>query len=158
MAPTSYRDPDVIPQPLQPSFVLPLSSDSTPSLLRQYRHLARKTYHSVADAAVGSSTLQSFRFLDIFSLSSVSSPAKSDAVEKFLGSLNSVVAFVEESRQSEAADRFGAFEVMGLKDIEEEWGQESEQYVTATAAVKAAIQSVSREHVLCFSLFDKRLA
>lgn len=66
-------------------------------------------------------------------------------------SLKNVVAFVEESQPSGNADRFGAFELNGLKDIEEEWGQESEQYLTAAATLKAIIQSVRRLSVLLFS-------
>lgn len=143
VVPASNCKVDVTPQALQPSFLLPLSIDSTSSLLQQYSHLASKTYHSVADAASEPSSHRSHRFLDIFSLTSVDSPSKSDAVEKYMTSINRVVSFVEESQQSENADRFGAFEVVGLKDIEAEWGQDSEQYLTAAATLKAAIQSVS---------------
>ena len=139
-----------MPQALQPSFVLPLSIGSTSSLIQQYINLSLKTYHSVADSTTPSQH-QSLRILDIFALSSVSSPLKSEAIQKFLESLKNVVAFVEESQPSGNADRFGAFELNGLKDIEEEWGQESEQYLTAAATLKAIIQSVRRLSVLLFS-------
>ncbi|KAF8510249.1 hypothetical protein JB92DRAFT_3144444 [Gautieria morchelliformis] len=139
----SRRPDDVIPQAFQPS-ILSANINSPSSLLEYYSQLSRQVYSSVVTrASTKSSQYPPSRLLDIFALSSESSTSASKALENFLTSLNNLVAFVEESPGEGVAERFGAFEVTGLKDIEEAWGQESEQYMTATAAVKATLQSAA---------------
>lgn len=114
--------------------------------MERYTRLAHAVYPSVSDAS-SHSTQPSLRFLDIFSLSASSSP-KSEALELFMGSLSPLVAFVEEGHDGNAGnagnagERYGSFEVKGLRDIEREWGHDSELYRTASATLKATLQSV----------------
>jgi hypothetical protein len=130
-------------QDFQPSLILLTNINSPSSLVAYYSQLARKVYRSVVGASTESSQYHTSRLLDIFTLSPESSTSWSTALENFLTSLNDLVAFVDESPGNGAAERFGAFEVTGLKEIEETWGQESEQYLAATSALKATLQSVS---------------
>ena len=147
----SDPDQDVLPQFPHPLSVLSSSIESPSSLFQRYSFLARKTYHSVTDTTTKFLRDRSPGFLDIFDLSSVSSTSKSEPLEKFLTSLNNAISFVEKSQGESIPGRFGAFEVIGLEDIEREWGRESEQYLTAAAALNAIIQSVSWPHILPLS-------
>lgn len=72
------------------------------------------------------------RLLDIFSAPSV-------ATGTFMSEMSTLLDFVESG--STSSGKFGAFELKGLREIQQAFGSGSEQYRVAAHALRAVIQS-----------------
>ncbi|KZS98564.1 hypothetical protein SISNIDRAFT_481287 [Sistotremastrum niveocremeum HHB9708] len=79
------------------------------------------------------------RTLDILSTSN------SPSVENFLRELTPLVDFLDE--QQSGRDSFGAYIIHGLDDIRKELGEQSLEYQTCVAALKAALESAVSNNV-----------
>jgi len=123
---------DVIPKNLNPTFEIPSTSSVTSldSLVTTFLHRAPSTYSQVfSEASYPAHGVP--RLLDIFGVPSVATGA-------FLSEITTLLDFVESGSTS---DKFGAFELKGLGEIQRAFGSGSEQYRTAAESLRAVIQS-----------------
>jgi hypothetical protein len=122
---------DVIPKELNPTFEISYTSSVTSldSLISTFLHRAPSTYSHVFSE--GSYLAHGVpRLLDIFTVSSV-------ATRTFLSEISALLDFVESGPTS---DKFGAFELKGLGEIQRAFGSGSEQYRIAADSLRAVIQ------------------
>lgn len=117
------------------SFIPPISA---------YLHKAGRLYSSIS-----TSLLPPAQFLDI----NVFTTCKSSSCKQFLLDLTAISDFVEKETSSEA--QFGGFNIRGLYGILDEFGPESDIYITAAKVLYATLQQVSENYKKsCLSVTD----
>ena len=131
----------IIPRGLKPTFDLSSPSvDSLAPLVRGYIRRAAQVYNTVAstDSLSVINSHQAARLLDIFS-------APTEANQAFLTSASALVDYLDslngQVSSESLADKFGAFELNGLKALAEQYGETSEQYKTAVDLLRAILES-----------------
>jgi len=124
---------DILPPNLKPSFALDsrMAVSSLSSLISTFLHRAPHAYsHIFSEASYPKNGVP--RILDIFSV-------PSPATESFLSEMSTLLSFLEPGNIP--SDKFGAFELKGLDAIAESFGRSSEQYKSASQALRAFLQS-----------------
>ncbi|KAI5118919.1 hypothetical protein M0805_003743 [Coniferiporia weirii] len=124
----------VIPSTLKSSFMLlnpPSVSAEVSLVVSSYLRRAEHAYSNVFSASTGFPQGTVPRLIDVFSAS------PSSATETFLSETASLVSLIE----SDEADVFGAFELRGVSQIANEYGQDSEQFQMAVETTEAMLSS-----------------
>jgi hypothetical protein len=128
----------VLPSDLRQTFQLPSPSmDSLYPLIQTYIHRASQLYTNVFPDFFAPSSETRTRLLDVFS-------APTEANRVFVSSIASLVDYLDSRSSHELAsgyENFAAIELKGLKDLAEQYGEDSESYQTAVRTLQAAFAS-----------------
>ncbi|KAI0268822.1 hypothetical protein BC834DRAFT_820691 [Gloeopeniophorella convolvens] len=120
----------------------PNPSSTFSNILRASLQRAHHAFSHVFDASKGTKDAYT-PLLDMMNVS--------PATETFVSELSALVDFLESDDLS--WDRFGAFQVTGLRAIADAYGRQSEQYEQAAAALGAALRSALTKAHLNLVLF-----
>ncbi|KAG8983669.1 hypothetical protein FRB90_005843 [Tulasnella sp. 427] len=138
---------DFIPSDMKQSFTIPdaPSASMFTDLIHAYTERASHIFDSVFSSlspflASIKETPAYKQLLDIFDLAG-------DAASHFVEEFGRLVEWVDEEIEGKAKatssdeDKFSAFEVKGLAEVEKEHGRHSEQYLTAAKSVQAVLSN-----------------